>query len=79
MLLVEDNYLVALDLASIIEDSGCMVLGPAPTVERALSILKQAEPDVAFLDENLDGASVAPVAHALARRCIPFIVHSGYA
>jgi len=78
VLLVEDNYLVALDLACIIEDSGCMVVGPAPTVARALSILKQAEPNVAFLDENLNGASVAPVAQELARRGIPFIVHSGY-
>lgn len=78
-LVVEDELLVALDLAGMIEDAGWRVLGPAPSVEKALAILAQAKPTAAFLDENLDGASVAPVARELARRSIPFAIVSGYA
>ncbi len=79
VLVVEDDFLVALDLSSMIEDAGCAVLGPAPSIEKALSILTIAEPVAAFLDENLDGASVAPVAQELAHRRIPFAIVSGYA
>ena len=79
MLVVEDDFLVALDMVSMIEDAGCAVLGPAPSIEKALAILTEAEPVVAFLDENLNGASVAPVAQELAHRRIPFAIVSGYA
>lgn len=79
VLVVEDDLLIALDLSSIIENAGCIVLGPAPSVEEALSILAKAEPVAAFLDENLNGMSVAPVAHELDHRRIPFWILSGYA
>jgi CheY-like chemotaxis protein len=79
VLLVEDELLIALELSSMIEDAGWEVLGPAPNVEKALAILAQTEPVAAFLDENLNGASVAPVARELVRRRIPFVIVSGYA
>lgn len=62
----------------MVEDAGFLVLGPARDVGSALSILAETEPRAAFLDENLNGASVAPVAQELARRRVPFAVVSGY-
>lgn len=78
MLVVEDELLLALELSDMVEDAGCAVLGPAPTVEEALSVLAGARPAAALLDENLDGASVLPVARELARRGVPFAIVSGY-
>ena len=79
VLLVEDELLIALELSSMVEDAGWEVLGPAPNVTEALAILAQTEPSAAFLDENLNGASVGPVARELVRRRIPFAIVSGYA
>ena len=78
VLVAEDEFMVALDLSSMIEDAEYAVLGPAPSVEKALSLLSQSKPVAAFLDENLNGASVAPVVHELVHRCIPFVIISGY-
>jgi two-component system, response regulator PdtaR len=79
VLVVEDEFLVALGLSSMIEDTGWAVLGPGPSVEKALSVIARSAPVPTFLDENLDSASVAPVVQVRARRRIPFAVLSGYA
>ena len=79
VLVVEDEFLVALDLCAVIADAGCAVVGPVPTVDQALALLSRIELVGAFLDENLRGASVAPLARRLAERAIPFVVVSGYA
>lgn len=78
ILIVEDELLIALDLAGMLEDLGHHPLGPAATVDRALAILEAETPDAALLDENLNGRIVTPVAIRLARKKIPFTVISGH-
>lgn len=78
VLVVEDEVLVAMDLESELERQGCIVLGPAPTVARALAVIDQEQPHIALLDLNLAGKSTGPVALALATHGIPFVVVSGY-
>ena len=78
VLVVEDEFLVALDLSSILDDLGCVVLGLAATVSEALRLLAADPPDVTLLDINLDGARTTPVALALAADGVPFIAVTAY-
>jgi DNA-binding LytR/AlgR family response regulator len=79
VLIVEDEMLVAMELEALIAEQGCAVVGPAPTVERALALLEQGRPDAAILDVNLDGTTAAPVAAALRAGGVPFVLATGYA
>jgi DNA-binding NtrC family response regulator len=78
VMIVEDELLVAMELESLLEEQGCAVVGPAPTVERALSLLERERPDAAILDVNLDGQTAIPVAAALNARGVPFLLATGY-
>jgi len=76
VLIVEDELFVAMDLTHVFEDHGWIVLGPAPSVHRALQILEEELPTVAILDVNLRDELVTPVAAVLKDRSIPFVVAS---
>lgn len=79
LLVVEDEYLLAVDLVSALEDQGAQVIGPAPSVDAALDIIDGGEPlDGAVLDLNLQGEMAFPVADALLDREIPFVFATGY-
>jgi DNA-binding response OmpR family regulator len=79
ILVVEDEYMLAFDLQADLEEAGAVVLGPEPSVSRALSrIDREARIDAALLDINLRGEMAFPVADALAARHIPFLFASGY-
>jgi CheY-like chemotaxis protein len=78
-LIVEDEFLIAMDLELLLERQGWRVLGPAATVAEALRLLEQGEaPDVALLDVNLCGELVTPVAAALRAHGVPFVLASAY-
>ncbi len=70
--------LLAMDLQMLLEEHGCEVLDPVPSVERALDALAAHRLDAATLDMNLNGKTSAPIADALRQRAVPFIVVSGY-
>ena len=79
VLVVEDEFLIAMDLEVMLKDHGWHVLGPAATVVEALSLLKDGEtPDVALLDVNLKGETVVPVAEVLRERDVPIVLASAY-
>ncbi|WP_284164791.1 response regulator [Frigidibacter sp. SD6-1] len=79
VLLVEDEYVIAVDLCAELTSEGAEVVGPVSSVDAALSILKSgAQMDLAVLDINLRGKMVYPVADLLAGRSIPFIFATGY-
>jgi ActR/RegA family two-component response regulator len=78
VLVVEDDYLVAMDIARALERAGAEVIGPAPGVEAALDVLQRTVPDGAILDINLGGEMAFPVADALAALGVPFIFATGY-
>src|SRR3546814_2497910 len=75
---IEDEALVAFELASILEDAGAIVEGPAGSAGEALRIIESTALDGAFLDGNLNGETVDDVAAALTRREVPFLFVSGY-
>jgi CheY-like chemotaxis protein len=78
VLVVEDEFLLALDLELLLERHGYRVLGPAATVAEALRLLGGETPDAALLDVNLRGETVTPVAEALRTRGVPFMLASAY-
>jgi len=79
VLIVEDNYVVASALQYLIEGYEGAVAAIVPSVERALAALRDGRVDVAVLDINLHGASVAPLAEHLQACRVPFVFVTGYA
>lgn len=78
VLVVEDQYLVADDLCTMVERLGGRVLGPAARVVDAMATLQAERPDLALLDVNLEGEMVYPLAAALQEDGIPFLFTTGY-
>jgi CheY-like chemotaxis protein len=78
ILVVEDEFLIALDIAGALEQGGLVVIGPLASVRDALHALEHERVDGALLDANLGGEPVGRVADALLARRIPFAFVSGY-
>ena len=79
VLLVEDELLLALDIAMALEDEGAEVVGPIDDLAQGLSLLER-EPllDAAILDIDLHGEDVFPLAERLRARGVPFLFHTGH-
>jgi CheY-like chemotaxis protein len=79
VLVVEDEYFIADDMAHSLEKLGAEVVGPVPTRDRALAVLSSGERiDAAVLDINLREESVFPVAEILRQLGVPFVFATGY-
>jgi CheY-like chemotaxis protein len=78
VLVVEDEPLVAMDIAAVLRRAGAVVIGPAHRLEPALDLAAGQALDGALLDINLGGANAFPVADALAARGLPFMFLTGY-
>mgnify|MGYP001160552260 CR=1 FL=1 len=79
ILVVEDEALVAMNLEMILEDLGCVVVGPAMRFDQAEQMMhSEGRLDVAILDVNLGGQPVYPLANHLKETGIPIIFATGY-
>ena len=80
ILIVEDEYLIAMDLALGLGELGAIVVGPAASLAEALEPVADTGHtlDGAVLDVNLRDERVYPVADALTRLGVPFVFASGY-
>ena len=78
ILIVEDNGLIALEIETMVRDSGAEVAGPVGSVREALSLVGNGKLDCAILDVNLGGEDVFPVADALSQAGIPFLFLTGH-
>ena len=66
-------------LAEALQDAGSIVLGPVPTVDKAIKkIESELHIDGAVVDVNLGGMLAYPVADLLIARKIPLVFTSGY-
>ena len=77
ILLVEDNALVRLMIAAMVEELGHRVVAQAGTLDEARRLAETAEFDIALLDINLSDQSVAPVAEIIEMRGLPFLFVTG--
>ncbi len=78
VLIVEDEFLIAMDNKFVLEDAGGEVGGVAATVQEAEQLIDRSGWDAVVLDANLNGVSAEPVAERLRERGIPYVVLSGY-
>jgi len=78
VLVVEDEQLIGLMLADVLEEFGCAVLGPVATVAEAIALVEREDVTAALLDLSLRGETVYPVADRLVARSIPFVFITGY-
>lgn len=76
VLVIDDNYFIAMDVAAILLRRGYRVLGPSSCIDDALKLLEQELPDLAVMDVRLRGHRATPVAEALHKANVPFIVMS---
>jgi CheY-like chemotaxis protein len=77
-LVVEDESLIALDLAGTLQGAGAEIVGSVGTEREALQIIARTDFEGALLDANLHGRPVDAIATALTRRKIPFVFVTGY-
>ncbi len=78
VLVVEDDYFVAKEVAKILREHGAHVLGPVPDVARGRALLSSVIPDCAVLDINLKSKFVFELAEELEERGVPPVFATGY-
>jgi CheY-like chemotaxis protein len=76
VLVVDDEVLIALDVALTLEDAGYRVLGPALTLDEAMNLIERDKPDAAVLDINIGSRAVWPLAKRLSADRIPMVFAS---
>jgi CheY-like chemotaxis protein len=78
VLVVEDMFLIAEDIADQLSGWGCEVVGPDGHVKGALQRIAESRIDGALLDVNLDGETSFEIAAVLSSKNVPFIFLTGY-
>jgi FixJ family two-component response regulator len=78
ILVVEDEAMTAIDVASIISMAGGRVIGPFQSVSQGFLFRRFKRIDAALLDISLNGESVFKLADAIAERGIPIVFLSGH-
>jgi len=77
LLVVEDEFLIALDIESILQGGGADVQ-TANRVEQALALIKTEGPfDAAVLDHKLERETSAAIAERLQADGVPFVFLTG--
>ena len=77
-LVVDDEFLVLMELEWMLGELGCDSVVTAGTVEKAIALTSLHKFDFAMLDVNLNGERSYPVADALIALSIPFVFTTGY-
>ena len=78
VLVVEDEPLIAAEIATTLELAGFKIVGPAGSVSLALALMNGDGCDAAVLDVNLGHETSEPIARGLMNEGKPFVVVSGY-
>jgi DNA-binding response OmpR family regulator len=73
---VEDEFVIAMQIQSLFEEEGAQVLGPYHTLADALEHATSDDISAASLDLNLGRETAVPVASLLAERQVPFVFYS---
>ena len=78
LLVVEDEYFIAVDVCEILTRKGATVLGPVSSIAEAEAKVAQHRPDGAVLDVNLRGETVFGFADRLEAAGVPVLYVTGY-
>lgn len=78
ILVVEDEYLIAMEVKRWLQAAGAEVIGPVPSVDKALDLIEDQRLDAAVLDVNLGyGDDVYQVAYKLDVLGVPYLFATG--
>jgi two-component SAPR family response regulator len=78
-LVVEDHFLIALDMEVMLRALGVRIVDLANCIADALAAIERKPPDFAILDLKLGAKMTAlPIAEVLLGRAIPFVFATGY-
>jgi CheY-like chemotaxis protein len=78
VLLLEDEYLIALDAEQSLKDFGVVHVEIASTLQEAEKLAAAGRFDVALLDVNINGEMSFSLAESLRQRGIPVVFATGY-
>jgi CheY-like chemotaxis protein len=78
VLVVEDQFVIALDMEQMLRTLGADTVDLATSISDALAILERTPPDLAILDVKLGTEITVSIAEALQARAIPLIFVTGY-
>ena len=78
VLVVEDEFIIALDLSETVKDLGFDLEGPFEGNEDAIEAIEEDMPDLAILDVFTADGEVYPLADRLVEAGVPIIFHSGH-
>jgi DNA-binding response OmpR family regulator len=73
VLVVEDEFLVAVAIERALAAAGCEVVGPVGRLSEAAQAARLGDLDGAILDVHLHGETVSPVAERLTRDGVPVL------
>jgi CheY-like chemotaxis protein len=77
ILVVEDEFLIALDIVTALEGAGANVVA-ATTLDRATQFVERDELSAAVLDFGLRGGDANGLCARLNERDVPYVLHSAY-
>ena len=78
VLVVENEYFIAMDIASALMDAGVDVVGPAVSVAGAIGLAEAEHLDAAVLDVALSDGKVFPLADLLGSKAVPVVFATAY-
>lgn len=78
ILVVEDEFLIAVDTEEVLIEMGYEVVGPALTLADGLEAAERGGIDAALLDVNLTEGTSRPIAELLTARGVPIAYATGY-
>jgi DNA-binding LytR/AlgR family response regulator len=78
VLIVEDEWLIAEQVADALREMGCEIVGPVGQITLALALVKGEQLNAALIDINVHGDRTFGLATALAEASVPFAFLSGY-
>jgi DNA-binding response OmpR family regulator len=78
-LIVEDNFVILMDLEDMVRTSGFKFIDLATNLAQAKKLLKANQYRIVLLDLRLGNESSAPLVSVLKRLKIPFALTTGYA
>jgi CheY-like chemotaxis protein len=79
ILIVEDSPVVGPFTADLLQELGCIAIGPAPNLAIGRQLIESEQIDAALVDVHIRGERVFPLCDALAAKNVPFVLTSGYA
>lgn len=78
ILLVEDEVMIRMMVADMLEELGYTIAGEAGDIDEAIRLVQATDFDLAILDVNVNGKVISPVAEAVQMRGRPFVFATGY-